>query len=193
MKVKPGTDMGRVAHWLNFLRQALGVHTAVLAKAHGMRRSNLTTFMYSGGRPGSVSPEKACNALLSLGLQADGTLRPGLHRWCIPSGEMAATLVDLIGRADVAWGVLLVLRQGGAYLMVRMGRLICVFVELGDEALATIHASSLLDRVVRITLDQDGDAATKMLWQNEDDQDVLNHFDALRNPAELAPATPTRI
>lgn len=188
MKVNPSTDTRQVANWLNFLRQAMGIQTAHLAKVHGMRRSNLARFINSGGQPGSVALEKACRALLSLGLCQDGTLRPGLHRWGVTSAEMAAALLDLLRRNDLSWGAMLVLRQGGSYLMVQMGRLTSVFAELGEDALAVVRADGMLGRLAWITLDRDGDAATKTLWQNEDDQDVLAHFKALQ-PLQ-APAFP---
>lgn len=180
-----GVNMASIARWMHFLRQAMDVPVAQLAAAHDMRRSNLTTFINSGGKPGVVAKMKAVKALVGLGVHADGTLCPGLHRWQVHEADMVASLVSILDVNELAWGVVLCLRQGGGYLMLRYGHLATVFVELSPVALNALSeapaAGGLLRRLACVHLDQDGDAMTQLLWVDSDEQTVLEHVDALQH------------
>lgn len=183
MKVNTEPESRNIAVWLNFLRHALGSRIAELAEP-GMSRSNLTTFINTGGQPGWVSVGKARRALFKWGVCADGTLRPGLHRWRVSTPELVETMVSILIRGDISWGLALRLRQGGGYLMLRLGRVISVFAELNDTAYESCCRSELMTSegpISVVQLDQDGDAFTQMLWMSEDEPTVLEHFEALRD------------
>lgn len=192
MKVK--TDTGRqeqVAHWLDFLRRALGIRITVLAKKHTIHRSNLSSFVNSGGAAGWVTSEKVRTVLFDMGMHTTGTLCPGLHRWKIHGVDMAAGLQGLLERNTPSWIIALRLRIGGGYVMARSGRLVSVFAELdADTMWVFLDEWAALRPIVVIDLDQDGDSLAQTLWMTPSDDTVLEHFEALRQqrfgPAPVA-------
>lgn len=186
VKEDAGVNMAAIARWLRFLRQAKDVSMAELATAHGLRRSNLTTFINSGGKPGAVAKVKACRALVGLGVHADGTLCPGLHRWRVHDPDMTPALVSILDGNELAWGVVLVLRRqrGGGFLMLRYGCVVTVFVELSSAALDALsespEAASFMRQLTRVALDQDATSMAQLLWVDSDESTVMEHLDALR-------------
>lgn len=185
MKVNADTDRTeqgeQVARWLDFLRQASGMRFSDLANKHKIHRSNLSTFVHSGGAGGWINREKVRKVLFDMGMHTNGTLCTGLHRWNISSHDMAVGLRDVLERNKPAWIMALRLRAGGGYVMARSGRLVSVFAELTVEAMqAFVEPWASRHPIAVIDLDQDGDSMTQTLWMTPSDDTVLEHFEVLR-------------
>ncbi|MGH8156561.1 MAG: hypothetical protein ACREPQ_00445 [Rhodanobacter sp.] len=171
----------QVARWLDFLRHARGISLTDLALKHDIHRSNLSSFINSGGRSGWIARDKVRGVLFDLRMHTTGTLCPGLHRWKIISEVMASNLQDVLERNSPTWIMALRMGIGGGYVMARIGRLISVFAELTPEAMPAFYrAYTAQHPLVVIDLDQDGDSLTQTLWMTPSDHTVLEHFEALR-------------
>jgi hypothetical protein len=192
MKVKreneySGQDqIASVARWLDFLRHVTNVSMSELAIKHDMARSNLSTFINSGGRPGSVAPQKAREALFELGVHPNGTLQPKLHRWQVKDAQRAQLLLHLLDINGPTWGMCLRLRLGGGYLIAGFGQYTSVFAELLPKAMDALSRLPLVSPLTMIELDRDGDVLAQSVWMSRDEHEVLRYFDVMRVNARNA-------
>ena len=179
MKVPAHTTAthARLAIWLSFLRAARSVTLQSLAETFGTQRSNLSSFINSGGGIRNISMEKIERVSFALGILSDGTLTPGLHRWRVPDESAAEHMCDLLVRNGVDGAVLVSLASGlPGFLLARVSTGCLVFANLSaceqvDVAIqkglgpfATALRSEVLDR--------SRDAEIRTLWLTEEDSVV---------------------
>lgn len=164
-------DSAQVAARLCFLRRARQVTLQALAAVHGTQRSNLSSFITSGGQKRSVSCEKLDRVLFELGGVPDGALRPGLHRWRLDADLVDGAVRELAG-SGFERGLVLRLSSGfGGFLVAAAaGQLVQVFATLEpgcEEPL--MGALGLLGGGLRaVDLDRAGDSAVQSLWLTQD-------------------------
>lgn len=170
-KVKIETNNAKLAPWLGFLRAAKKVTLQSLAETHGTQRSNISAFVTSGGKTKNISVDKIKNVLFQLGILADGTLTPGLHRWNIKS-EMIPEMCDLLTQNEFERGMVFELGSGyGVFVVAQVTTNILVFANLPADSTDAVTAGmgSWMNRVSVITLDRAGDSYIQSLWMTADD------------------------
>lgn len=77
----------RMSGWMGFLLDALryrGITRASLAGQYGVAGCNVSAFISSKGQLRNIREEKLLRMLVEVGLNPDGTVTPGVHRWNIP-------------------------------------------------------------------------------------------------------------
>lgn len=99
----------RLAGWISFLsaaRRAFGVTRSDVARQHAVQPCNLSAFVASKGTTRNVSLEKLVLIAHTLGVNQDGTLTPGMHRWdllgsrSMESGNALGELLDANAAQD---------------------------------------------------------------------------------------------
>ncbi len=179
MKVPVNTTgvHARLAIWLSFLRDARNVTLQSLAEEFGTQRSNLSSFINSGGGIRNISMEKIERVSFALGILSDGTLKPGLHRWKVPDGDAMRHMCDLLRLNGVDRAVLLELATGNAgFLLARVSTGCLVFAnlsgggELGGEVRNEL--ATLTETLKFAVMDRSQDAEIRTLWLTEDDSAV---------------------
>ncbi|WP_146126633.1 helix-turn-helix domain-containing protein [Burkholderia contaminans] len=175
MKVPANTTgaYARLAIWLSFLRVARNVTLQSLAEEFGTQRSNLSSFINSGGGIRNISMEKIERVSFALGILSDGTLKPGLHRWKVPDGEAMRHVCDLLRLNGLDRAVLLELATGSAgFLLARVSTGCLVFAnlsgcgELGGEVRNEL--ATLTETLKFAVMDRSQDAEIRTLWLTED-------------------------
>ncbi|RQR11301.1 hypothetical protein DF026_16985 [Burkholderia stagnalis] len=148
-----------------------------LAEEFGTQRSNLSSFINSGGGIRNISMEKIERVSFALGILSDGTLKPGLHRWKVPDGEAMRHMCDLLRLNGLDRAVLLELATGSAgFLLARVSTGCLVFAnlsgcgELGGEVRNEL--ATLTETLKFAVMDRSQDAEIRTLWLTEDDSAV---------------------
>ncbi|MDR8877266.1 hypothetical protein FEP63_05145 [Burkholderia multivorans] len=179
MKVPANTTMGhaRLAIWLSFLRAARNITLQSLAEEFGTQRSNLSSFINSGGGIRNISMEKIERVSFALGILSDGTLKPGLHRWKVQDDEAVRHMCDLLRLNGLNNAVLLELATGGAgFLLARVSTGCLVFANLSGcgefGGVVRSELAALTETLRFAVMDRSQDAEIRTLWLTEDDSAV---------------------